>query len=84
MITLNMMLLPGGSGIGRSEILSGTIWTTTDGKYHAYDLTVNDHNRIAGKVEKTQSGHKNPWHLLRAIADQVLEDQNVHTKAGEV
>lgn len=74
MITLSMMLLPGGSGIGRQEVVSGTIWTTDCGKFHAYSL-VQDNKLHTGRIAKEQSGHRNPFHLLQGIAADILAQE---------
>lgn len=71
-----MTLLPGGSGIGRSSILTGSIWTTDDLKYHAYSI---DHDGTihSGYILKERSGHRNPFHLLHGIAADILAKASV-------
>lgn len=71
MITITMTLFPQGVGLVRQEIITGTIWTTDDGKHHAYRI---DHNDTihTGKLPKTRSGHRNPFHLLHSIASDIL------------
>jgi hypothetical protein len=76
MITLNMTLLPGGSGIGRSSVLTGSIWTTDDLKHHAYSIQEGDGEDVkihTGMIPKERSGHRNPFHLLLGIASDILD-----------
>lgn len=73
MITLHMHLLPYGQSIGRRSIVEGSIWTTDDNKFHAYRLVQDDRIIHEGRVEKTMSGHANPFNLLLNIAKDVLD-----------
>lgn len=82
-----MTLLPGGSGIGRSSILTGSIWTTDDLKYHAYSIQIGDDEDAkvyTGKIEKKKSGHRNPVHLLYNIAADILESLDVNFHKGDI
>lgn len=72
MLTLNLALYPQGSGIGRRAILTGSIWTTEDGKTHAYSILNEDKGTIhEGSIPKTQSGHRNPETLLLNIMKDI-------------
>jgi hypothetical protein len=72
MIGFSMTLFPFGQGIGRQGILSGQIWTTDDGKFHAYNFTDDDGNtKYHGKIEKTFSGHRNPIDLMEKIIKDI-------------
>lgn len=76
MITINMQLLPCGQGIGRSDVLTGSIWTTDCGRFHAYHIQVGDGDDarlVMGSIPKTQSGHRNPFHLLSNIAQDIID-----------
>lgn len=70
MITLNMTLFPQGIGLLRQGILEGTIWTTDDGKHHAYHIE-NDGRVFEGKFLKRFSGHKNPFRLLTSVIKDI-------------
>lgn len=72
MILLNLTLLPQGMPLIRQGILSGSVWTTDDGKFHAYHL-LDENTGIVhqGQIPKTQSGHRNPFHLLGNISEDV-------------
>jgi hypothetical protein len=71
-ITLNMQLLPGGQGIGRSEILTGRIWSSHDNTEHLYEFMDGDGVLYKGSVEKKISGHKNPFQLLQNVSTDIL------------
>lgn len=75
MIRLNMMCVPQGIGMLRFDILSGQIWTTDCGKYHAYHLEMEGGTVHQGQFPKTFSAHKNPFLILAAI----YEDINVRS-----
>lgn len=68
MITFGFTLVPGGIGLLRDDLASGTLFTTDDGKHH--HLVVRDKNYrvvLDHFIPKTQSGHKNLLHVLRDI-----------------
>lgn len=71
MITINMMCIPQGIGMLRFDILTGSIWTTDCGKFHAYHLEMEDGTIHSGRFEKTFSGHSNPFQLLAAIYEDI-------------
>ncbi len=74
MIRFQMNLHPYGSGRGVG-IIDASIWTTDCGNYHAY--SINDFNMGSlghGRIPKTQSGHRNPLHLLRDIINDLEID----------
>lgn len=76
-ITINLTLFPGGSGIGRRGILSGSIWTTDCGRYHAYSFGLDDDGSIiSGRIPKTQSGHRNPINLLNNITNHIISTRD--------
>ena len=70
MIRMNMTLLPYGSQLyAEEDLISATVWTAAKPPpRHCFTIHDNHGDELAsGEVPKTQSGHRNPLHLLRDI-----------------
>ena len=83
MITLSMSLVPYGY-YAPCTLITGQIWSSHKG--HSYDIKDANGNTLAsGDVPKTKSGHRNPFHLLANIMNDIslqnkLNDNYITTK----
>lgn len=72
MITINGMVIPGGIGMLRSDLFSGSINTSDCGNYHDYNILVDDVDRYRGRIPKLRSGHRNIIRLLNDVTGDIL------------